>query len=250
MTVQKVTSVEELLHELVEYAVPLEKSKFTPLGAYEEPLKASRRYSLQGRGNVVDVNGVVLNLDLHEQVMLLDLLSKKHGVSLRHGSLKEDFDAAYSPDGQTYKRNVLVPFWIYTGEMISKTSEACGIGLVRSVEYVPKGIPNDYAVFENVAAQPSGLTVVRYNLGPVLQKEVPARTGRFNQISGVIPVDSEIGSETGKGYWNGITDKNGLSGVRCSWDSDRRGLLAYADWPVGWHFGGVLGMWTDIVNKK
>ncbi len=244
-----VPSVEELLHELANTAY-LKKSKFTPIGAYEEPLKASRRYSLQGRGDVVNDDGVIVNLDFPEQVALLDLISKKHGVSLRHGSLKENLEAAYSPDGEAYKRNVLVPFWVYTGEMIRKLGETHDIGRIKGIEYASQNIPDNHAVFESDVAQPSKLTVIRYNLGPSLQQEVPTNSGHFDKISGVIPVNSEIGSKTGKGYWNSIYSDKGLSAVWCDWISVGQGLYADAAGPLVRNSGGALGMWKDAAVKK
>ncbi len=256
MTQLTILSSQELVEELAKRTVAPNKSDFSRVGssyvnAY--PLKASGKFNANGR-DYVNKGDVIVRLNLPEQVMLLHLLSEKYGIQLRHGRLREQLEAAYSPDGQAYKKNVLVPLWVYTGEMIRKTKDGEKIGKVNDVEFLPAGIPSDYAVFKGeTPKQTSGLTVVRYNLEPSTQTLVPTQTGYFSQFKGDIPTDSELKRDKGKdgrGSWNVKYFENDLSAVGCYWYSDELGLYADAFRPLGRVDYGVLGTWTDAPLNK
>lgn len=251
-----VLSSPELVEELAKRAVSPDNTDFSKVGssyvnAY--PLRASGGFNANDR-DYVNKDGVIVRLNLPEQVMLFYLLSKKYGIQLRHGSLRDQLESAYSPGGQVYKKNVLVPSWVYTGEMIRKTKDGEKIGKVDDVEFLPVGVSGDHAVFKGeTPKQTSGLTVVRYNLEPSSQIRVPTGTGYFNQFKGAIPEDDELKRDKGKdgrGYWNGKYFENDLSAVGCVWGSDERGLYAYANRPLDRIGGGVLGTWTDIPLNK
>ncbi len=239
---------QELAEALVNIAVYPAREDFAQIGdssAYSTPLRASREFSANGR-DYVNKDGVIVNLNPPEQVLLLQLLSKKLGLPLRHGYLKEQLEAAYSPQGQAYKQNVLVPLWVYTGEMIAKSGDKSKIGRVKGVEIVS----DDHAVFEGEDPDANELVVVRYNLGPILQTEIPTKEGYFDQISGVIPVNGELKSRKGRGYWNRVYFDKGLSAVRCYWNSDEQRLVADAVRPSVPNFIGALGTWTEAPLNK
>ncbi len=247
---------QELAEALASIAVYPAREDFAQIGdssAYSTPLRASREFSANGR-DYVNKDGVIVNLNPPEQVLLLQLLSKKLGLPLRHGYLKEQLEAACSPQGQAYKQNVLAPLWVYTGEMIAKSDDERKIGRVKDVGILPS---DDHAIFEGKGFEANTeLVVVRYNLGPIIQTEIPTKEGYFDQISGVIPVNGELKSRKGRGYWNGIYFDKGLSAVGCYWDSVVRRLFANADRPlirlsfgeVG--VGGALGTWTEAPLNK
>lgn len=256
-----VASPQEVAEEIARYAIQPNRANFSKVGdayVYGEPLRASRRLSIGDTTYAAKDGGPVVRLNLPEQLIVLQLLSEKWGIPLRHGSMQENLSAAYSPDGQTYKKNVLDPRWVYTGEMVRKSADGSHeIGKAKGVELLPPIVPTVHAVFEGEdTQQTSGITVIRYKLGPVLQTEVPTKTGYFAQFKGVIPVDRELKRKKGRdgsGYWNGVHfDERNLSAVRCIWDSDGRGLIAVADWPLDGCLlclddFGVLGTWTDAL---
>ena len=251
MTQSTTLSSPELVEELARRAVAPSRSDFSRVGssyvnAY--PLRASGGFTANDR-DYVNKDGAIVRLNLPEQVMLLHLLSEKYGIRLRHGNLRDQLESAYSPDGQAYKENVLVPSWVYTGEMIRRTENGEKIGKVNYVEFLLSGVSGDHAVFKGeTPKQTSGLTVVRYNLEPSVQIAVPTKTGHFNQFKGDIPMDNELKRAKGKdgrGSWNGKYFENDLSAVWCYWDSDEQGLDANANGPLDRIDYGVLGTWTD-----
>ena len=220
-----VATQEELLHELARHAYELKPSDFSRAGnvnVYNIPVRSDTPVSFNGYAYTRE-EGVVRGLNLPQQLMLSQLLSERSGMPLRLLTLRENFDAAYSPEGQSYKSNVLVPFWVYTGEMIRKgldddNRDIYQVGRAKGAESVPAGVSSNHAVFEGETTQPSGLTVIRYSLGQVQQTELPTETGYFDEFNGAIPVNSEIKSRIGKGYWNGQHfDNDGLSAVGCLW---------------------------------
>ncbi len=229
----------ELLHELAMHAYEPKRSDFSQVGkvnVYSIPPRSDRPVSLSEYTYTRD-EGVIRGLNFPQQLMLLQLLSERFGMPLRHLTLRENLDASYSPDGQAYRNNVLVPFWVYAGEMIRKDGNNYQVGQARGVEFLPAGVTDiEHAVFEGEAPQQtSGLTIIRYNLGPVQQTQVPTKSGYFADFRGVIPVDSEITSrktKDSKGYWISQDFEHNLSAVGCVWVSDEQGLYAYVNRPL------------------
>ncbi len=257
----------ELVEALAENVVPLVKSKFNVVdgaSVYAEPLKSKREVLARdsGIGHVhhVSMYGAVVSLNLSQQIMLLQLLSERFKIPLRHGSLKENFDAAYSRNGRVYKNNVLGPYWVFTREMVRRFDKEYAVGRVESVEYVEHisgGVPHNHIVFRGEKKQqPSRTTVIRYNLGLVHQKEIPKQRGYFDEFEGIIPI-WEITKEKnkGKGYWIGTDldtdfDENGLSAVGCSWIREDKTLRVFLNEPLYSNSGGALGIWTDVIFIK
>lgn len=228
MAVATFTS-EELVSELAN-GVKLEPSKFSSIGAYEEPLRYDGIVQTDFR-EYVNRNGVIVRLNLPQQFMLYQLLSKQHGLQLRHGGLGEQLKAAYSPEGQNYKRNVLGPYWVFTGEMRRQSDNEFG----RLVRVEPIAKPSPTVVFDDEETSPTNASDYKFVLsrGGV---HIPTRTGNFDRI----------GETKGKGYWNGVSpDNQGRSAVGCYWNSGERGLFAVAGRPLYRYYGGALGTWKS-----
>ncbi len=239
-----VSSTEELLHALVEYS-ELDRLNFSQIGGshvYNVPLKSSRQVSLDN--NYVNDRGVVIRLNLPQQLMLLHLLSQKYELQLRHGSLKENLEAAYHPSGEEYKRNVLDPYWVFTGEMIGPD------GVYKTLGIEEQQIQPEYQLVSGgrqLIQLPTDIPQIKLT-DRVVQRELPTKTGYFDRFIGAIPVNREIKSQIGKGYWTGMfPDEHGWSAVGCYWFSVVWSLVADASWPLSSGNGGALGIWTDEV---
>ena len=246
---------QELLHELANHAYELRKSDFSSVGSvsvYHLPLRSSRNVAFN-RYNFTRDEGVIRGLNLPQQLMLLKMLSERYGIPLRHLSLRENFDVAYSLDGQQYKEKVLKPVWVFRGEIIEKLPEVYSVHRINGVDVVTVNpvVPKDHLLVEG--QEPKHSTeekqVRQYKAGPALQTAIPTKTGYFSDFKGVIPLDLEISSDkrnyARKGYWNGVYFESDLSAVRCVWYSDEQGLLAYAGRPLIRIDLGVLGIGTD-----
>jgi hypothetical protein len=222
-------SVYEALYELSKNIVPLEPSKFSPLGCYSEPLRSTRQVRL-GRENLVKGDGII-SLKLPHQILFLSLLYPEYGP-LEHGSLRRQLDAVYSPEGQAYIDTVLAKFWVYTGEMGSKSYNTHEFGRVVKVESIGPTV-----VFEGET--PHQPTSGEYRF--ILSRKgvyVPSEVGPFRHIEDV----------TGNGYWNGVhSDTQGRSAVRCYWNSNERGLHADATGPLVRTEPIALGVWRKLV---
>ncbi|MBI2084854.1 MAG: hypothetical protein HYT70_04585 [Candidatus Aenigmarchaeota archaeon] len=230
-TIVVATSIEEALHELANYLVPIEQSKFSQLGCYGEPLRSNRQVELKGRGSLVGDDGTI-RLNLPEQILFFNLLDSKYGP-LEHGNLERQLRAAYSPEGQSYKDNVLALFWVYTGEVGIKLENGHVFGRAVKVEPIPTGISTGTVVFEDESqAQPSpGDYKFTLNRSGVY---VPTDIGRFDQI----------GEAEGNGYWHGVyPDSQGRSVVRCGWDSGDGGFGADAYGLLVRAVATTLGTW-------
>lgn len=239
---------DELIYELAKYLYVPKKSDFSPVGkgtVYDFPVISKKNVSFNGR-NYTGKEGIIQGLDFPQQIMLLDRLSQLSGIQFRQLTLRENFDAAYSPEGQKYKENVLALYRVFTGEMIRKLpDDKYTVHRIKSVEKETVScILNDYLLAEGEQLIPSRAVVVRvYKAGPVLQAEIPTEFGFFDDFIGVIPVDSEIGKGR-KGYWGGVGfDENNLSAVECFWNHGVQYLDAGAGGPL--YYIGVLGIGID-----
>lgn len=244
-------SEQELIQQLAKNLYMPKKSDFSLVGkgtVYDLPMRSKRNVSFNNYDYTRD-EGVVRGLNLPQQLLLINQLSERFGTQLSHNTLRTNFDASYSPNGQEYKRNVLVPYWVYTGEMIEKSSTGYKICRVNDVEIVTTSdISSDCLVIDG--EKEKALKQIRkYKAGPIWQTEIPTKSGYFNDFKGVIPIDSEIGNGT-KGYWNGVYFEGNLSAVGCYWVSVERGLGADAGRPLVGDGCGVLGIGTDATLNK
>jgi hypothetical protein len=247
-------SEQELIQELIKNLYMPKKSDFSKVGKgtiYDLPLRSNRNVSFNDY-DYTGVEGVVRGLNFPQQLILINRLSERFGTQLSHNSLRKNLDAAYSPEGQKYKDNVLNPYWVYTGEMIQKLPKGYSIHRVNRVDtvMVEPIVHRDHIL---VYGEPRTLStkgfVRQYKASPALQTEIPTNLGYFDDFANVIPIDSEIGKGE-KGYWNGIYFENNLSAVRCCWGSVDVGLVANADRPLGRGNYGVLGIGIDAPLNK
>jgi len=277
---------QELLYELVRHTYDITcttfwKSDFSKVGKvniYNNQLQSDRNVSFDGH-IYTRKNGVIKGLNLLQQLMFLRSFSERVGIPLRHLTLRENFDAAYSPDGQKYKENVLIHSWVYTGEMIRKLPDGYAIHRVNDVDIVTVTPPisEDHIAVEG-ETQPATLGQIRqYKAGPVLQTEIPTTVGYFTDFKDVIPVDNELQADRGKilserenphtgrriwwwrnrrrGHWRGLYFVDHLSAVRCDWNSLEQSLHAAATGPLVREYlhldgGAMLGIGTNTPLNK
>ena len=221
---------------------------------FNGPLKSSKKLFFNGV-NYVNDNGVVIRLNLPESLYVLRGASKRFGMKLRHGSLRENLEAAYSNE-VAYKQNVLVPFWVYTGEVIRRFNDKFDISRAIGADFVEVPATNILLKRRGKTLETKGSStnvVPEIKLGSVLQTEIPTKSGYYSKISGVIPMNSELGSRSkeSRGYFDEIYfDEQDLSVVRCGWAFFELELVADAGRPLIRIDGGVLGVWTDENPKK
>lgn len=253
---QAYSSKLEMLDALAETLLLPEK--FTQVGSSyvgTEPVKSSERFSYEGN-DYVNNDGVVIRLNLPEQLYLDGKIAEIYGIRARHGSLRENLAGAHSEEAGEYRKNVLAPYWVFTGEVIRRLGEAHDVSKATGVEFV-KAQPGDILLERGgrllETENDSERIAPKINLGPVLQNTIPSKSGYYTNFSDIIPVDDELGSrsEESKGYFGGIYfDKQGLSAVRCAWDSDDGVLFVHAGWPLDGLYGGVLGVFEDENPKR
>lgn len=100
------------LDELVRGLEPLDAKKFTRFrGRYV--------YSELLRNKSGDV---VTGLNFTEQLYILEQFGKEEGLDTRHGTLEENFLAAYSEETSQYKKCVLLRYPVYVREMVTSGS--------------------------------------------------------------------------------------------------------------------------------
>lgn len=259
-------SKQEMLNELAERVTQptnfaqvkynVGKKKFTSYVS-TETLKSSRNFSYEN-SDYVD-NGVVVRLNLPEEKYLYDKISKRFGYETRHGSLQEQLAASHSVTD--YRKNVQIPYWIKTGEVIRKSDNKAEVRRIESGSFgkVKISVPdilvetkNGKQLNANIETS-SEKIVPRMELGPILQKTIPTKTGYYSKLLGVIPADSELveKNQSSIGYFGNIYfDKNNLASVRSGWGSDYGVLYAYAYGLLIRGDGGALGVWTDENPKK
>lgn len=247
---------QDLLEKLGKSLV-ISNDKFIPFGGkfvYSEPLKSSKQISFDGR-DYVNGKGVVVNLDYVQQLGLL--YGGEHGLKLRHGTLKETVDAAWSKETKAYKENVLEPYWVYNREVLKKVGRAYDVSMSEGVEHRKLTSPKlDDIMIERGGkivgienAQEKEVPVIK--VGEALQRLVPA-TGFYTGFSGAVPIKKELGEKKARsrGYFGSVYTSFGISTVRSNWFSNDGVLFADAVRPLYWGSDGVLGAWTDENPKK
>lgn len=222
-----------------------------------EPLKASSDLSYQGR-DYVNSSGVIVNLNLPKQVYLNELISKKFGIPVRHGSLREQLAAAHSGD-TGYREKVQIPYWVFTGQVLRELGETYEVRNAVGTEFVRQTKPADTEMLVELDGkliqkeEESEKIVPKLRLGPVLQKNVSIGSGYYPDFSSEVPTSSELGEKNkeSKGRFGGVYSSNqGLSAVVSGWYSVDGVLVAYAYVPLLRYDYGVSGVWTDKNPKK
>ena len=232
--IAEVSTIEDALNALAENIVPIEE--FNSLGAYEYPLRSERPVVLKmedDSGQEIlslvseDKEGAIVNLHLPWQVMLFEKLKPKYGP-LEHGGFERQFLACYSPDGQSYKRNVLTGSWAYTGEVGKQLRDGSHeFGRLVKVEPVTNA---SLIVFEDekpVRYADYRLVIRRSQIN------LPQETGMYR-----------VGDVEGNVYWVRVyLDSQGRSAVRCDWNPVQQRLGADAIWPLDRDDRGVVAAW-------
>ncbi len=116
------------------------KESFTSYVA-EEPLKVSDKFSYQDV-DYVRHDGAVVNLNSLEQVYLNSILSKRFGLGIRHGTLREQKEAAHSKDAG-YKNKVQIPYWVFTGQVLRNLGETYEVRKAVGTKFVRQTKPTD-----------------------------------------------------------------------------------------------------------
>ena len=176
--------------------------------------------------------------------------------------MKNNFKATYDPNTKEYKEKVLVPYWVYTGEIARKHGGKVDVRIVKEARFVDKSVSKPLGqVFVDESGrelltetQEGTVRQTQYVVEPIdkpLQTEMPTRSGYFNDFKSVVPVDSELTRNKGKGYWYGTYfDNNGFSAVGSDWPSDAGVLGVLSSRPSNRYSDGVLPIWTSENPKK
>ena len=274
MTSQKqgVSSKQEMLNALAENTlVPKDfakvdykvgNDKFTSYVG-TQPIKYSGSLSLKGY-DYVNKDGVVVGLNLQEQLYLSRKLSSRIGNEIRFGTLREQLAAAWSKDSSKYLNNVLKPYWVFTGQILRDAGANYEVRKAEKAEFVKQqSKPIDAELLVELDGKilnketESEKIVPKLSLGPLIQK-YPINTivsnGYYSDFQGELPTNKELENNKTKkslGYFGGIYPNNeSLFAVWSDWYSDIGVLFAYADRPLFRGSSGVLGAWTDENPKK
>ena len=254
----KVNSKLELLDELANSLVSFDVSRFISFNdayVYPEPLQSTKQI-LYGGDEYVDFDtGVIVHLNLPEQLYLYQRIADKHGIKARHGTMKETLEAAWSDETKDYKEKVL-RYWLYNGEVIRKLGKTYDVSRAVGMEYrevksVDLMCEREGNLLETEGVLTNEVPVIK--LGQTLQTSIPTISGFYSEFSGVIPVDKELGSrnEKSRGDFGRIYfDKTGLSAVGSLWDSGVDTFATYAYEPMRGVRDAALGLWTDENPKK
>lgn len=248
-----VNSTLELLDRLIENVVPFDLSRFILFKdayLYPEPLQCTRQIVYRGDEYVDFDTGAIVHLNLPEQLYLYSGFAGKHGVKARHGTMKENLEAAWSDTTKEYKEKVL-RYWLYNGEIIRKLGKTFDISRAIGMEYremksVEEMCERDGKLLETEGVSTNLIPVIK--LGPTLQTEIPTTSGFYTDFSGVIPVDKELGGriENSRGDFGRIYfDKTGLSAVGSLWDSGVSIFGTYAYEPLRGVRDAAMGLWSD-----
>lgn len=248
---QTFDSEKEMLDTLVESLLP-PKIFVEVNNSYVsiEPVKSSSRISYEGKEHV-DKNGVVVQLDLPQQLYLYEKFAKKIGMKVRHGSLRENLNAVYSEKDFRYKENVLIPYWVLTNEIIVREP----VGDIKSGVYRIVGA--EFSTTHPTEAKNIGKLIPKIKLGSFLQDSIPSNSGYYTDFSDAIPKNDELTSksEKSKGYFGINFGKyelyHGLYLIRCAWDL-RHNIFVGCVYPMSslMSFPLALSVWTDENPRK
>ncbi len=249
----QVNSKSELLGELTDNLVPFDAARFISFNGvyvYPEPLQCTKQIIYQGDEYVEFDTGVILHLNLPEQLYLYQRIADKYGIKARHGTMKEALAAAYSDGTKEYKEKVL-RYWLYNGEVIRKFDKNFDVSRAVSMEYREVKSVDIMCEREGRLLETEGVLVGQVpviKLGPTLQTEVPTISGFYSEFTGAIPVDKDLGgrNERSRGAFGRIYfDKTGLSAVGSFWDPGVGTFATYAYEPMRGIRDVAVGLWTD-----
>ncbi|MFQ5941023.1 MAG: hypothetical protein ACE5KA_04920 [Nitrososphaerales archaeon] len=254
----QVNSTLELLDQLTDNLVSFDFSRFISFNdayVYPEPLQCTKQIVYRGDEYTEYDIGVIVHLNLPEQLYLYQRILDKYGIKARHGTMKETLEAAYSDTTVEYKEKVL-HFWLYNGEVIRRLGKTYDVSRVLGMEYrdvksVDIMCERDGKLLETEGVSSNQIPVIK--LGEILQTEIPTVSGFFSEFSGVIPVDRELGSrnEKSRGDFGHIYfDKTGLAAVGSLWDSGVDTFATYAYEPMRGIRDAAMGLWTDENPKR
>lgn len=252
------------LDKIANNIIPLNNSRFAHLEyqvqdklkefwVYPEPLRISEEFGVYAE------EGKVSNLNFPETNHLLKLLEDKIGINPRLGSLKENFNVAYSRYAREYKNKVLKPYQVYTENLIKKNDHGVDIRRVLGTKFVDKEtlhlspqILFDEEEKEILPERPltdEKIVQTQYKVGPILQKEMMTDQGYFDNFK-VIPANIDMRSR-GLGCWAGSSfDKENLSVAECNWNCGEEVFNADSTSPLRRYSFVVLPIWTDQNPKK
>lgn len=254
----RVNSLLELLDNLVNNLVSFDLSRFIPFkGAYvyPEPLQCTKQIIYGGDEYVDFDTGVMVHLNLPEQLYMYQRIADKYGIKARHGTMKETFEAAWSNETKELKEKVL-RYWLYNCEVIRKLGKTYDVSRVIGMEYrevksVDAMCERDGNLLETEGVTKNLIPVIK--LGQTLQTEIPTISGFYSEFAGVIPVNKELGSRNEKSrgdFGNVYFDKTGLSVVGSLWDDGVDTFATYAYEPMRGVRDAAMGLWTDENPEK
>lgn len=268
---QTFSTKQEMLNALAEEALPQKnftqvnyragKESFTSY-AGTEPFKCPVKLSYGGTDYAND-EGVIINLNLPEQVYLNSRLSKRFGMAMRHGTLREQKEAVWSNETKDYRNNVLY-YWLFTGQVLRGLGRTYEAREAVGAEFVRQTKPADADMLVEIDGKliqeevESGRVVPKLKLGPVLQTNISLGTGHYSDFSSEVPTKSELGprNEESKGRFGSVyLDKQLLAAVWSFWLSVDRVLGVGAVGPLvrgfaGPYYDGALVVWTKENPKK
>lgn len=229
---------------------------FNNVYVYPEPLQCTKQIIYQGDEYVDYDTGVIVHLNLPEQLHIYQRVAEKYGIKARHGSMRETLAAAWSKETQEFKEKTL-RYWLYNGEVIRKFAKTYDVSRVVGIEYrdvrsaMEIMCERDGKLLESEGVVVNQVPVIK--LGPTLQTVIPTISGFYSEFAGVIPVNEELGSRNEKSrgdFGNIYFDKNGLSAVGSLWDSGVDTFGTYAYEPMRGVRDAAMGLWADENPRK
>jgi len=254
----KVNSAFELLDALTDNLVPIDRSRFISFRnayIYPEPLRCSKQIIYRGDEYTDFDTDAIVHLNLPEQLHLYQRIADKHGIKPRHGTMKENLEAAWSDITKEYKEKVL-RFWLYNGKIIRRFSKTYEVSRALGIEYREVKSVDIMCEREGNLLEVEGVSINQVpviKLGQALQTAIPTIEGFYSEFSGAIPVDQELGPRNEKsrgGFGHVYFDKNGLSAVGSFWDPGVGTFSSYAYEPTRGVRDAAVGLWTDENPKR
>jgi hypothetical protein len=254
----KVNSAFELMDALIDNLIPIDRSRFISFKdayIYPEPLRCSKQIVYRGDEYVDFDTQTIVHVNLPEQLNMYQIIADKHGIKARHGTMRENFETAWSGSAKEYKEKVL-RFWLYNGLVIKKLGQIYDLSRALGVEYRETRSVDIMCEREGKLLEMQGVAINQVpviKLGQTLQTEIPTIEGFYSEFAGVIPVDKELGRRDEKsrgGFGHVYFDKNGLSAIGSFWDSGVDTFSSYAYEPMRGVRDAAIGLWMDENPKR
>jgi len=182
------------------------------------------------------------------------MVPEKLGVKLKNIPLKTVCKAVQLKQPAKFKENVLMNYWIETGEFIFHNDDN---NEVRRLERVRLKDIDDIETPEFIAEDCTGRisqlisrkkTIPHGRFTPVLQNNILLTAGSFGNLTEVVPQNGET-DPNGDNYWTGVgpCDKYKIFAISCAGNSGVKGVIAGTRWPVGDKnsFRAALAVATD-----